>query len=100
MSPKKEINIKQENSNIRNICQNRNKNTCNEDNRCQYIESNGKCVLSVPKYKLNFFIGQLVNELVKYGKKVYNNQTNDFAINVNGKILDDSVIDKRMTNIR
>ena len=58
-------------------------------------------MLLVPKYKLNFFIGQLVNELVKYGKKVYNNQTNSFEINVNGKILDDSVsviIDRNIYN--
>jgi len=60
-----------------------------KNNFCSF-QKNG-CKLFVPYNKIRLFVGMLVSELITYGKRKWNIDTNEFNILVSGRILDNSV---------
>ena len=56
----------------------------------KYCEMDEKCKLYVPRDKYKFFVGMIVSEMLKYGKREYS-VSGEFAVNISGRILDNTV---------
>lgn len=56
----------------------------------KYCELSDKCKLYIPRDKFKFFIGMMVSEILKYGKREYA-LSGKLSVNVSGRILDNTV---------
>jgi len=56
----------------------------------KYCEMDTKCKLYVPRHKYKFFVGMIISEMLKYGKREYSVSGN-FVVNISGRILDNTV---------
>ena len=79
-------NIKNEETHIRIPCLDRIKGECHLTKYCEMADS---CKLYIPRIKYRLFIGMIVSEMLKYGKREYS--SGKLSINVSGRILDNTV---------
>ena len=79
-------NVKNEETHIRIPCLDRIKGECHLTKYCEMADS---CKLYIPRIKYRLFIGMIVSEMLKYGKREYS--SGKLSINVSGRILDNTV---------
>ena len=85
-------NVTENESQIRIACADRtyDKQDTKNCHLTKYCEISDTCKLYVPRNKFKLFIGMIVSEMLKYGKREYT-LSGKLSVNVSGRILDNTV---------